>query len=213
MFKPQFRFFLSCFVFLCLVSCSSFLKPKVNTKQELPPVDEASELFPLSSPEDFISCDKVFDDEANYNQALECVNNSGVLREKLNPGPKPKCWVVKTTSPDIKPALSFNYLAKLIPTLVISPDGRPDFKILTLNILGLFDPLTDNMYVVENIDQDIIYRHELQHHFLKLANVENDNSHSSDVWKKCEAATYKPSRKAKIIGWFIRFGQLFKFET
>ena len=197
-------------LFSCLVSCTSFSSIKPSLPDSNLNSEEALDIFPGSIESDFVPCSEVFDADAEFDKALECTNSSGALAEKLVVTKRPSCRVAKATSKGVSRADSFNYLDMIVPQLVITQDGQVGIRIIRMAVLGLFVPETENMYIVENTDQEIIYRHELQHYFLKLGgSKEQGNEHSSDVWKKCEAPRYSPTTRAKIAGWFHRFGQLF----
>ena len=196
-----------------LMSCSTFhiIAPIDKAITPItPPIEETAMLFPNSNPEHFVPCDLVFSSQKEFNDALQCFNESGAANQQLEIKEHPRCWLVSTESPDISHADSFHYLKKLLPQVTIDPEKGVGIAIQELNILGLFVTASNNIYIIDNVDRKAIYRHELHHNFLKLSGVvENGNAHDNVVWGKCEPATYTPSKISKISGWLRRFSELF----
>lgn len=97
----------------------------------------------------------------------------------------PRCYIITTASPDIYSGktLRFNFIHGLLVQFT----------------LGFYDFRYKTIYVVENIDSDIIYRHELQHYFLDFMEKRGGSGHDQEIWKKCEEATYSPTDESNYI--------------
>jgi hypothetical protein len=135
-------------------------------------------------------CGVYFDEKENFKQALSCVNTKvwadNPLSEELVP---PRCFVISTESLDVASTESaYNF----VPVVTFTGIGA---------VVGFYHPETQTVYIVENIDADETYRHELQHWFLHLHDPSTAGSgHHQDIWQKCEGPYYKPSLKTKILG-------------
>lgn len=152
------------------------------------------ELFPNSSWNDFEPCGKYFNEQEEFNKALSCVNTKVWPETPITSAEQahiPRCFIVKAGGPDIftKDGLGFNF----VPVMDVSPAG-----IAIGAIVGVYQPETRTVFIVENIDAPAIYRHELQHYFLHSHNPETEGGgHHQSIWQKCEAPYYTPSDKVK----------------
>lgn len=141
-------------------------------------------------------CGAHFDEATNFIQARQCVdkaleeNGDTKLIEDIS---LPTCYVITNRSPDVIRDGIVNYAVLSTPSLF----GH----VVVATILGFFDPTTENIFVVENIDIEEIYRHELQHYLLRIAGIEIDNDgstiHTHHTYDVCERRTYTPSKKVK----------------
>lgn len=150
------------------------------------------ELFPNSSWNDLEPCGLHFDEMKEFNTALQCVNTkvwpeSPIIKEEFTH--IPRCFVVKAKSPDVftSPKAGFNFW----PLFELTPAG-----LATGAVVGVYQPETRTVYIVENVDAAMVYRHELQHYFLHIHNPETGGGgHHQNIWKQCEAPYYNPSEK------------------
>ena len=97
----------------------------------------------------------------------------------------PRCFIISASSPDVYSKDSVNF----IPLFSIFGRGA---------ILGYFNTETETLFVVENLDAAAVYRHELQHYFLKLKGGAG-GGHHQDIWKQCDPPYYNSSDKVKIL--------------
>ena len=152
------------------------------------------ELFTRSTWNDFEPCGLHFDENKEFNDALQCVNtkvwpNSPIVDETVTH--LPRCYVVKSSSIDIysRPDIGYNF----VPMFEVT-----SFGISVGGIVGVYQPETRTVFIVENIDAAMIYRHELQHYFLHAHDpATGGGGHDQDIWKKCEPPYYEPSDKVK----------------
>lgn len=150
------------------------------------------ELFPSSTWNDFEPCGLHFDEQKEFNTALQCVNtkvwpDSPITDETVTH--LPRCFIVKAHSPDIysRPDIGFNF----VPIFDVSPAG-----VAVGAVVGVYQPETRTVFIVENIDAPMIYRHELQHYFLHAHDpITGGGGHFQEIWKRCEAPYYTPSDK------------------
>lgn len=152
------------------------------------------ELFPHATWNDLEPCGLHFDEQKEFNRALQCVNKNVWPKSPIVDSTVthlPRCFVVKARSSDVytKPELGFNFIPIFEPTLGGLAVGA---------VVGVYQPETRTVFIVENVDAPEIYRHELQHYFLHAHNPETEGGgHHQDIWKKCEAPYYEPSDKVK----------------
>lgn len=152
------------------------------------------ELFPRSSWNDLEPCGLHFNEQEEFNKALQCVNKnvwpeSPITKEEFTH--IPRCFIVKAHSPDVytSPQAGFNFWPIFEPT----PMG-----IAVGAVVGVYQPETRTVYIVENIDAAMVYRHELQHYFLHEHNPETGGGgHDQEIWHKCEPPYYTPSDAVK----------------
>lgn len=95
--------------------------------------------------------------------------------------PIPRCFIVKAQSPN-----------------VLSRDGINFIMIFDMTgvgaVVGVYQPETRTVFVVENTDAALIYRHELQHYFLHIHDPETaGGGHDQPIWQHCEPPYYTPS--------------------
>lgn len=153
-------------------------------------------LFPAATWNDLEPCGLHFDEQKEFNTALQCVNEN-VWKETPLVKPEqthiPRCFVVKATAKDVfsRPDIGFNFL----PMFFFSENG------LELGaVVGVYDPITRTVFVVENIDAALVYRHELQHYFLHLHDPETEGGgHHQEIWHQCEPPYYTPSDRVKPV--------------
>ena len=152
------------------------------------------ELFPHSSWNDLEPCGLHFNEQEEFNKALQCVNTkvwpkSPIVKEEFTH--IPRCFIVKAHSPDVytSPKAGFNFW----PIFEVTPVG-----VQTGAVVGVYQPETRTVYIVENVDAAMVYRHELQHYFLHEHNPETGGGgHDQKIWKQCEPPYYTPSDKVK----------------
>jgi hypothetical protein len=152
------------------------------------------ELFPRSSWNDFEPCGLHFNEQEEFNKALQCVNtnvwkDSPIKDETVTH--LPRCFIVKANSIDIysRPDIGFNF----VPEFIATPLG-----IQVGAIVGVYQPETRTVFIVENVDAPMIYRHELQHYFLHAHDPETGGGgHHQTIWEKCEPPYYTPSEKVQ----------------
>jgi hypothetical protein len=141
-------------------------------------------------------CGVYFNEQEEMKRALQCVNSKVYSEEKIDiHTPIPRCFIISSSSPDVVSRENLNFLP--VPSLM----GMGA-------VVGYFDTKTETLFVVENYDAASIYRHELQHYFLKLKGG-TGGGHHQDIWKKCEPPYYKESDKVKFIN---KLDQLEKIE-
>jgi hypothetical protein len=148
------------------------------------------ELFPDSTWDDLEPCGKHFNEIKEFNQALQCVNTKVWSKNPLNAEEllPPRCFVIKAQTPNVftHPELGFNFL----PIFDLTGMGA---------VVGVYQPETKTVFIVENIDAGMIYRHELQHYFLHLHDpITAGGGHFQEIWKICEPPRYTPSVKTKV---------------
>jgi hypothetical protein len=150
---------------------------------------EIHELFPNSSWNDLVPCGQYFDEQEEFRKARSCVNkevwSDRPLSEDELEYTIPRCYVVRAQSPN-----------------VLSKDGVNFFPIIDERglgaVVGVYQPETRTVFVVENIDAPAVYRHELQHYFLHEHDPETQGGgHDQLIWEKCEPPFYEPSDKVK----------------
>lgn len=141
-------------------------------------------LLPFTKPEHLRTCEDYFDQAKLFEQTLSCANKSVFKSKPLKSIKIPECYVISVNSPDV----------------IVSPDGVFNFigtSILLLNrIVGFYENQAKTLYLVETYDLPLIYRHELQHYFLDLAEGDGNGRHDHAIWDKCEPPYYQPSQEA-----------------
>lgn len=148
------------------------------------------EILPNTTWEHLKPCGIYFNEKEEFDRALQCVNErvwpeSPVSEETTIP----RCFIVSTSSPDVMrfPDHPFN----AIPIITIFGAGL---------VVGVYQPETHTVFVVENEDAAATYRHELQHLFLHIHDPETGGGgHHQPIWEKCEPPYYEPSAKNKLI--------------
>ena len=144
------------------------------------------ELFPQSSWNDLEPCGKYFDETEEFRKARSCVNEKVWKDTQLTKNeldfPIPRCYIVKAQGPNVLSKDGINF----IPVFDLSGIGA---------VVGVYQPETRTVFVVENTDAKMIYRHELQHYFLHEHNPETSGGgHDQEIWKQCEPPYYTPSK-------------------
>lgn len=145
------------------------------------------ELFPKSNWDDLTPCGAYFNEQEEYNKALQCVNEKVYPDNHISNKTIPRCFVVKSTSPDVyfKENMGFNFIP------IISPYGIGA-------VVGVYQPETKTVFLIENVDVKNIYRHELQHFFLHIHVEGSDGGgHNQEIWNKCEPPYYEPSDEVR----------------
>jgi len=140
-------------------------------------------------------CGAHFDQISNFTQAKSCVNNAlieaGDSQQIEDSVRMPTCYVITTRSPDV-------VRDKLVNVAVLQEKTVFGIRVFA-HILGFFDPATEKIFLVENIDIESVYRHELQHYFLHLVGIEGrfGPGHVHHTYDVCEPRTYDKSEKVK----------------
>lgn len=134
-------------------------------------------------------CGIMFNEQKEFDAARQCVNDNvwplNPISSELLP---PRCFIVSVESPDVFGIPAFNF----IPLVDITGTGA---------IVGVYQPETHTVFVVENVDAAMVYRHELQHYFLHVHDPSSGGrGHFQSIWKRCEPGFYTPSEKTKLIG-------------
>lgn len=149
------------------------------------------ELLPNSRWSDLKPCGEFFDEQKNFDQALSCVNSQVWTKSPLSTETAiPRCFVISAGSPDIYSDRSktFNFIP------IADMFGNIGA------VVGVYQPETRTVFVVENVDAPKVYRHELQHFFLHLHDpITAGGGHHQEIWHKCEEPYYSPSIEAKMI--------------
>lgn len=150
------------------------------------------ELFPNSSWNDLVPCGQYFDEQEEFRKARQCVNDNVWPKNPLTSNEKdfpiPRCYIVKAQSPNVLSKDGINFL----PIFDFTGVGA---------VVGVYQPETRTVYVVENVDAPMVYRHELQHYFLHEHDPETEGGgHHQHIWQKCEPPYYTPSEKALAQG-------------
>jgi len=144
-------------------------------------------LIPFTKSDHLSPCSNYFNVEEEYYKSLSCSNKKVFSKESYNKTLKdlviPQCFVITTKSPDVVQTKALNYLN----STVLSNDG----------IVGFYDEKTKAIYIVENFDAPMIWRHELQHYFLDLVDKDANGSHDHTIWQRCEPKNYQISKEAQ----------------
>lgn len=171
--------------------------PHINANAGVPTLGASRhevihELFPNSSWNDLSPCGLYFDEHEEFVKARSCVNDKVWPESKLTTNEKdfpiPRCYVVKAQSPNVLSKDGINFL--------------PIFDVIGVGaVVGVYQPETRTVYVVENVDAPLVYRHELQHYFLhKHDPATEGGGHDQNIWQMCEPPYYTPSQKALDAG-------------
>jgi hypothetical protein len=144
-----------------------------------------------------VPCGVYLNELEEMKTALQCVNSKVYKDSKIPENTViPRCFVVTAASPDVYSVGGVNF----IPLITLFEKG---------SILGYFDTDTNTVFVVENLDIKKVYRHELQHYFLKLKGG-TGGGHDQDIWKQCEEPYYDKSDKVKLLEKLERLEELEK---
>lgn len=149
------------------------------------------DILPNSRWSDMKPCGEFFDEREEFKKALSCVNKNVWDEDplKLDSTQIPRCFIVSASSPDV-----FSTEDKVFNFIPVS-DG---FRIGA--VVGVYQPETRTVFIVENVDAAMIYRHELQHFFLHEHRPSTrGGGHHQKIWQRCEPPYYNPSEKAKSI--------------
>lgn len=173
------------------------LQPQILMNKGVPVVGKTDhalihELIPNSSWNDLEPCGNYFDEKEEFRKAISCVNEKVWPDSKLNTNelefPIPRCFIVKAHGPNVLSKNGINFVPIFDPLMGANA------------IVGVYQPETRTVFVVENIDAAMVYRHELQHYFLHEHNPETGGGgHDQSIWQKCEPPYYEPSDKAKSL--------------
>lgn len=180
----------SLLVYVVLMQPQIIMNRGVNVITAAKP-DKIHELIPNSRWSDLKPCGELFDEQEEYNKALQCVNEKVWTKRPQPATAIPRCFIISTSSPDVYSDRSetFNF----VPVRDIFGQVGA--------VLGVYQPETRTVFIVENVDSAQVYRHELQHFFLHLHDPETQGGgHHQEIWHQCEEGYYSPSIKAKMIG-------------
>jgi len=140
--------------------------------------------LPFTQKEHLKSCNS-FDVEAQAEQSRQCTNEKYLDKrgKHLDKFELPVCYVITDKSPDVKtdPSGIFDYI-----NIGFFDNGK---------VLAFYNTETHEIFLVENLDIRKIYRHELQHRMLHIAEGGEKGDHDSDLWQVCEPARYDPSKE------------------
>ncbi|NBP55754.1 hypothetical protein EBU71_04305 [bacterium] len=135
-------------------------------------------------------CAEYINEMQQFNKAKSCSNLAFVSEYNKtlpdNVSTPPRCFVLPHGSPDV--FFSEENYMNFSPIRI----GNMGF----LSIVGLYQPETETIFLVENYDIAMVYRHELQHYFQHKLDPEllKDN-HGGLVWNLCEPKYYTPSQE------------------
>lgn len=142
--------------------------------------------FPFTQWKHVKPCGEFFDEVKEFNKALECSNKNRFDLTPINQQQvfPPRCFIITTDSPDIRTSENgvFNY-------------WNIGFFFYS-GIVGLYEPEQKTIFIAENFDAPMIYRHELQHYFLDLMEGDGNGRHDDLIWSVCEPSHYSPSQEA-----------------
>ena len=157
---------------------------------KIPRSEMVHEMLPKTRWNHILSCGQFFNEQEQFDIAKSCA-------VKLWNDPKsvdsiiPRCYVVSSASPDV-------FSSK-------KEEGDPPFNFVPVAgqsgisaVVGVYQPSTMTIFLVENSDMEDVYRHELQHHFLHDRFPETQGSgHFQDIWSQCESQYYRSERFSK----------------
>jgi len=137
-------------------------------------------------------CGAYFDEKAEFEKAVSCTNTAFEINDdpyvlSSDLIPLPACYIITIQSGDV-------YRDGLLNVALF----RYGPHVLGA-VLGFFNPATQRIFLVENIDLTEIYRHEVQHYLLTLVGIEleKESVHTHVVWDVCEPKTYSRSKRVK----------------
>lgn len=142
-------------------------------------------LIPFTDWSQLKPCGEFFDEHEEYEASLSCSNKELFAKAPYNKTITPvlpRCYVITTSSPDVHQTPLFNYVS----LTMFTHDG----------IVGFYDDSDKTVYIVENTDAAMVYRHEVQHYFLDLVEGDGNGKHDHNIWKVCEPPYYEPSDEA-----------------
>lgn len=137
-------------------------------------------------------CGAFFQEKSEFDKAKTC-SNAAFQKELNKTIPEnlviPRCFVISKASPQV----SYSPLYKMNAVLLRN-------FIQMFAIVGLYEPESHTIFLVENYDLTKIYRHELQHYFQHIVEPALiERNHEGLVWDVCEPRTYTPSEQQKEI--------------
>ena len=163
-----------------------------SSDQEKQMIDD---LFPNSGWNDLEPCGLHFNEQEEFNKALQCVTDKVWDKGPIT-DPNltiPRCFILKAKSPDVytRPDIGFNF----IPIMEFDPQSG---TVISGAVVGYYQTETKTVFVVENIDAPMVYRHELQHYFLHIQQpITGGGGHHQKIWDRCEPPYYTPSDKVR----------------
>lgn len=139
---------------------------------------------------DLKPCGVAFNEQEQFDQARECVNKKTWKKSPISSTLEiPRCFIVSASSPDVysDKSKTFNF----IPMVDMFSVGA---------VLGVYHPETRTVFIVENIDAAMVYRHETQHYMLHEHDPKTRGAgHDQDIWTDCEPPYYSPTVEAQMI--------------
>jgi len=172
-------------------------RPEIIMNRGLPIVQIANqptihEIIPNTRWDSLKPCGTAFDEQQEFNAARQCVNQKAWKDSPISLDLEiPRCFIITVNSPDVfgDESGTFNF----IPITSMFGDVGA--------VLGVYQPATRTVYIVENVDAAQVYRHETQHYMLHIHSPETGGGgHHQEIWHECEAPYYSPSIEAKMIG-------------
>lgn len=131
-------------------------------------------------------CGAFFDEKFHFEKTKVCANLAFSKESKKtipNTVIIPRCFVISKSSSDIAYSSLFKMNAAIVKTLM-------EFLI----VVGLYEPTDRTIFLIENHDLPMIYRHELQHYFQHLLDPKLiEKNHEGLIWDICEPRKYVPS--------------------
>jgi len=127
-------------------------------------------------------CGAYFNEVKHYERALTCANElwkDDPISSEIN---IPRCFVISSASMGVV----YNGGANLIMVTEF------------MGAVGYFDTNTDTVFIVENYNVEGIYRHELQHLFLKKK-TGYGGGHHQQIWKSCEPPYFETPLVGKVV--------------
>jgi len=166
-------------------------------------------------------CSDYLNEVEQYKQTIKCSSEvfTGEEIRKLKDLDLPECYVIHEDAPVIFHDSHDNYIPIFHPFGYVMP------------VLGLYSSNKQLILLVEHVDLEEVYRHEIQHFLLDILEKDADGGHVHDIWKECEPPTHSASKKAKklyskrdlskediLMSMFVRFtasnrgGFIFSFD-
>lgn len=139
-------------------------------------------------------CALFFEEIDLLEETLQCANERVWPDEplKLADVGIPACHVISRESPDIMRIGLLNVAVYRI--------GHVAFGA----ILGFYDTMLHETFIVENLDMKAVYRHEIQHHLLNKHPTHSEiGDHNHPIFQACEPATYTKSDALVLLEEFL----------
>lgn len=131
-----------------------------------------------------LPCGQFFNEQAEFEKSKSCANKY-YQNDQISNSIIPRCYVISAASPDVYSSESgeiFNFVP------VSSSSG-------IAAVVGVYEPFSRTIFLVENRDLSEVYRHELQHFFLHHMDPQSLGAgHHQEIWTRCEPRYYRSKR-------------------